>query len=662
MRHINRLIAASLSCFLLIGCNNNTEEPRQPGDGYVDTLPEKTSDGTMLHAFCWTFKQIKDNLPSIKEAGYKAVQTMPVSEPKANGVEWWSFYQPIAFEIATGSPLGGKEELRDLCSEAEKYGIDIIVDVVFNHMATTGKKDADGLPEVDPVIAQYEPEIYNNLATTFHHYKGNELSGSGSVTQIYLYGGGLPDLNTSNPLVQSRALHFLKECIDCGVDGFRFDAAKHIETPDDPDHASDFWTNTLGVAKEYYKEQNNNKELYAYGEVLNEIGGGRDPSVYTKMMKITDNFYGDGLKTALLSSIATGQTLVDANYGKTSAPEYNVTWCESHDTFVEESGHFNSNTLVREWAIVASRAKSNPLFLAHTDDNFTVGQVYNYDFEDNRMSAINNFHNRFVGAEEYRFAIDNYYICERYSATDNGAVVVSRTGKKTPVKVTFKNLEDGYYFDQVSGTQYHLVNKTAEIKFSDGSGVVVLTKTANNPRAVLDITSRGEQYYLPLQVTITIKNGVTMSYTIDDNAPVSFTDTVTVTIGNSGYEDGRITTLKVNYSNGQQDYERSFYFEKISLIDGGFNIFNLKEEYLTEYSLYTWSWGTGNDGTWAKNYEWVADKKVLLVKNTENLDGFLLGLFPKDYVVSDIHSWDSNVLKQTNNIIPSTGFYDAGGF
>ena len=32
----------------------------------------------------------------------------------------------------------------------------------------------------------------------------------------------------------------LKECIDAGIDGFRFDAAKHIETPEDPNFASSF--------------------------------------------------------------------------------------------------------------------------------------------------------------------------------------------------------------------------------------------------------------------------------------------------------------------------------------------------------------------------------------------------------------------------------------
>lgn len=101
----------------------------------------------------------------------------------------------------------------------------------------------------------------------------------------------MPDLDTSNPVIQEKCLNLLKECIDVGVDGFRFDAAKHIETPTDEKYASSFWDNTLEVAKSYYAEKNPGKELYAYGEILNDCGGGRNVSSYTKYMDVTDNSF-----------------------------------------------------------------------------------------------------------------------------------------------------------------------------------------------------------------------------------------------------------------------------------------------------------------------------------------------------------------------------------
>ena len=60
----------------------------------------------------------------------------------------------------------------------------------------------------------------------------------------------LPDLKTEDARVQSAIYDYLKEMVDCGIDGFRFDAAKHIETPNDlAKYRSDFWKNTVTKVK-----------------------------------------------------------------------------------------------------------------------------------------------------------------------------------------------------------------------------------------------------------------------------------------------------------------------------------------------------------------------------------------------------------------------------
>ena len=213
-------------------------------DDYQDALPENAEDGLTLHAFNWTYHEIMINLENIRNAGFKNVLTMPVQQPKGGGATWWAFYQPLSFSIGVNSSLGSKEELEALCREAERYGICILADVVVNHMANIDDDhvEEDGTPVVLPAVAEYEPLLYNNrnedvdgIGLTFHHNRG--ARGSGAETQVYAY-GNLPDLNTANPYVQERVLALLKECIDAGVDGFRFDAAKHVETERDPDYPS----------------------------------------------------------------------------------------------------------------------------------------------------------------------------------------------------------------------------------------------------------------------------------------------------------------------------------------------------------------------------------------------------------------------------------------
>lgn len=254
---------------------------------------EKTEDGVILHAFNWSYNSIKANLPQIAAAGYSTVQTSPVTQPKNYGMssdvanQWWKLYQPVSFSIAQSSWLGTSAELKDLCTEADKYGIKIIVDIVANHMANNVSKSGSDLPdELGSEVEEYEPDIYNNYSTYFHSEKG---TADDTMPKMVLgHVSACPDLNTSNSTVQEKILGLLKQCIDCGVDGFRFDAAKHIETEKDGTYASDFWKNTLDKAKEYYKSKNGGKELFAYGEILNTISG-RDVSGYTDRMRVTEN-------------------------------------------------------------------------------------------------------------------------------------------------------------------------------------------------------------------------------------------------------------------------------------------------------------------------------------------------------------------------------------
>ena len=646
--------------FLLISCANNqeSEEEIQPGDGYVDVLPTSNDEGIILHAFNWKYEDIKDNLEAIKNAGYKMVQTSPVQQPKSGGARWEFFYQPVSFSIGDSSPLGTKQDLKDLCDAAEKEGISIICDIVFNHLATDGGKDANGLPTIDPEIENYEPYIYAHQDECFHHYKTSDVSGSGHVTMYYL---GLPDLNTGNEKVQERSLALLKECIDVGVDGFRFDAAKHIETPEDKEYSSNFWVNTLEAAKTYYHEKTNN-ELFAYGEILNDVDGGRDLSLYTKYMKVTDNGYiGSGVFNAAALRAKDASLAVNAEYGKKPSTKI-VTWVESHDTFTTDGYKYlglDETRLARTWAIVASRKDTNSLFFARTDAAFSVAKVSSYEFERELIGAVNRFHNRFIGKNEYQNAQEeHFYINERYDENDQGAIIVDLAleGSK---KLSFTHLPDGYYFDQITGQQIHIKKGKALINF-DASGICVLTKTNNAPRASITASKYGGKYYKPFELTLNVNNAKEAYYQIDDGEKVSFTNEAKVNIGqNKNAED--ITKVYVYASNGEFITTKTFEFEKLFLIDGYFNIINFNKDYLTDYTLYLWTWDD-NNSIYTQTYSWNEEHQILLVSDVANKTGFLLALFEKDHTISNTKVWQTP-LKQTADIYPSSmEYFDASSF
>lgn len=95
-------------------------------------------DGTILHAWCWSFNTIKDNMAAIKDAGYTSVQTSPINAVVAGKggdkslSNWYYQYQPTLYTIGNYQ-LGTEAEFIEMNRVAEEYGIKIIVDAVLNH-------------------------------------------------------------------------------------------------------------------------------------------------------------------------------------------------------------------------------------------------------------------------------------------------------------------------------------------------------------------------------------------------------------------------------------------------------------------------------------------------------------------------------------------------
>ena len=658
---IKKNVIISLFVFALgiSSCGGTTLE--ETPDGYLDVLPNTSESAIILHAFDWSFSQIEDNIPAIAEAGYKIVQTSPVQQPKSGGASWWSLYQPISFSIATSSPLGTKEDLESLCETAESYGVDIICDIVFNHMANINEDslESDGTPKVSPDVAVYEPYIYehrNDVGTsaTFHH--NPNATGSGAVTQVYSY-GKLPDLNTANPYVQERSLNLLKECIDVGVDGFRFDAAKHIETPDDPQYSSDFWPNVLGEAEDYYFAQTG-KDLFAYGEILNDPDGNRSIDLYTPHMKVTDNSY--------ISLVASGSskkdavTVLSATYGKNTTPDNLIAWVESHDTYIDATSHSGELRTAQRWAVMASRKDLSPLFFARPNDNLEVGTMGSYHFENETIATINRFHNRFIGYEESLSADGSVFVNERYDETNTGGAVVvdfAGVGSKT---VELSNLKNGIYYNQMTGEQIAVKGGKAKITF-DATGIVVLTMSKHLPRPVITISSRGESFVDSLALDIESANASEASYKINDGEFVTFTNSTSITIGDVVDANNQII-LTISAQNEEFSITKTYTYSKITLVDETkFNVVNLNSVYYNDYELYYWAWPASGTSSWSQDYTIVSG--VLLIDfSSTNYIKFLLAIFPKDYQISNIHSWDSNAIKQSVDISITDKFYNASNF
>lgn len=662
MKKILSLLILISICITLISCSGEKEaEYEDFNDTYTDKLPDNAEDGLTLHAFNWTYEQVRTNLKDIADAGFKNVLLMPVQQPKSNGSAWWAFYQPLSFSIGDKSPLGSKEELIRLCDEAEEYGICILADLVLNHMANDGDKavEPDGTPMVSPEVLEYEPLLYNNrnedvdgIGVTFHH--NPNASGTGAETQVYQW-GNLPDLNTANPYVQERVLYLMKECIDAGIDGFRFDAAKHVETNSDQDYASDFWNNTLEVAKEYYHEKTG-KNLYVYGEIL-ATPLGRPLSYYTSMMRITD----DGFVASFRNFVAQKKPELILNASlKVDNTEDLIAWVESHDEYISGSTHYSEGRIAKYWSVIAVKKGLGGLYLSRPVDDLAVGKIGSLAFENENVAAVNRFHNRFYAADTYESVSGLCYVNEKILPDDQGALVIY-TGEVNPdekIKVELPHLENGNYYDALSGRKVVVTDGVANIIFDD-NGVAVLTRS-NSIRPQLDVSDTSEFFVNDKEITVSVKNAEEAYYYFNDGKDAKVAIDGSASFNLKEHLEDSQAVLHVYARNGSNVIDRAYTYKTVEVSGNMFNVLNLDEKYLNgDYEIYIWSWSPGR---WSKDYE---IKDGVMYVDTTGMDGFLIGIFEKGYVIENPDAWDDHVIKQSadfSGAILKQGFADMEGF
>jgi len=174
------------------------------------------------------FRTIEAELPSIESAGFGAIQ---VSPPElSNGGPWWGRYQPLDYRVIDG-PLGNESELKSLVEAAHQRGLRVIADLVLNHMANLGANYNLSYP---PPSARQRYNLAPLLSAADFHpaFCIQNYSDSNQVRQGRICGSGdsgLPDLKQESDHVVEVQRDYVTKLNSIGIDGYRIDAAKHME-------------------------------------------------------------------------------------------------------------------------------------------------------------------------------------------------------------------------------------------------------------------------------------------------------------------------------------------------------------------------------------------------------------------------------------------------
>lgn len=167
-----------------------------------------------------TFAGLKDKIPYLKDLGINAVELMPIFEfdemesaREVDGVQLYNYwgYNTVSFFAPNTSYAFNEEhnhegdELKSLIKALKENGIEVILDVVFNHTAEGN--------EMGPCFSfkGIDNNVYYMLTPDAHYYN---FSGCGNV------------MNCNHPVVRSFIIDCLRHwAIEYRVDGFRFDLA-----------------------------------------------------------------------------------------------------------------------------------------------------------------------------------------------------------------------------------------------------------------------------------------------------------------------------------------------------------------------------------------------------------------------------------------------------
>ena len=485
---------------------------------------ETIQQGTILHCFDWKYTDIQASLQSIKDAGFTAVQTSPAQKNYTGDTEWSTLYRPRNPSEIGPNTLGTKDQLQALCTAAHAVGIKVIVDVVANH--------ADGVNYVDNEWKSSE----------YYHGNGNVSNWNDRTQVINNDVSGLRDINTNNSTVQSRMKAFIQNLKAIGVDGIRWDAAKHIGLPSEGDS---FWNNVL------------DKTMFNYGEILDNTGGNDATLIpeYLSYMSITDSPYGTN---NVLGSAKNGQATPygGGNYSFTYKTNKLVYWGESHDTYCNNNGAsvgVSQEVVDRAYAVAASHNEIPALYLSRptvAGTSARAGVKGSTHFTSKSVAEVNLFHNAMDGKADYYTGNGSVASITR---KDGGAIVVNFAGAGN---VSIANgggyATPGTYTDRVSGNTWTITSTTIS-GTTDATGIAVLYGTPSNDAGITVSPDGGSFTTETEDVTLT-PNANTTSYWYQVNdgekTTVSTQTASTVTIG-AGLDYGSTITLSWGASNSE---------------------------------------------------------------------------------------------------------------
>jgi len=373
--------------------------------------------GVILQTFYWDcpreekkefqwWNTIREQIPSLAKVGFTALWLPPVHKAAnlggpSMGYDPYDYYDLGEFDQKGTIPtwFGSKKDLLALISNAHKYNMGVIADIVINH-----NSGADA-QEVNPLTGQSRWTLFNPKSGKFpRNWESFHPSMYESWDEMTF--GDMPDLSHRNPYVYAELLKLMRWLVEeVGFDGFRYDFVKGYGAntitaiqeyrymrggkPFTPYGVAEFWDSARAI-ENWVELANfsNSNPVDAFDFPLRE------------MLKALCDRYGFSLR-----NLATWETVLRKQ------PQTTVTFVENHD--LRDEGRPVVNDKLLAYSYILTHEGYPCVFWR---DYFN----YNLALRDtpNGIDALVQAHEKYAGgAAQTLYLDDNLYIMQRTGYT-----------------------------------------------------------------------------------------------------------------------------------------------------------------------------------------------------------------------------------------------------
>lgn len=210
-------------------------------------------------------KGVEQKLGYLDDLGINMIWLSPVMPAIS-----YHAYDTLSF-YGIDSKIGTLEDFHSLVVEAHKLDIKIILDMPINHTSSEHewfKEYLAGNPEYSEYYQAKQAGVTYGTTSSMGNVARFYTDTASGKNYFAAFGPTMPDINFQSDILKAKMNQVFKYWVDLGVDGFRFDAVKHIYDINEIPRNS----NSIQMNKDYFSEvsaylKTLNPNIYLVGEV-----------------------------------------------------------------------------------------------------------------------------------------------------------------------------------------------------------------------------------------------------------------------------------------------------------------------------------------------------------------------------------------------------------